>query len=697
MASVDTGTANPNDPNNPNNAPGNVNQPGGQTNQPATTGGAGGVTATGAGNVTGQVVGTANPSQPFQNISSYLAANAPQSQALAGQVAGTVAAPITQTNTDITNAASDFSKSVNAGYTSENNDLITAVSNNPNYVVKENPDNVQNFLTQLNNKYTGPTDFTQAPGYANLQSEIANANAKAANTQSEAGINSLLGGVEGPTTAGINKLDTLLLNMNPDNLKTIQAAGAPAANLAPALQQNTTDLNAAAATGATTASKSAADALAALGTAQGNVGTNLTNEQNTIQGIVDTYNQSVGVINPVVQSITSAIQNFLASNPNIKPLASSDPLAALENIASIAMPELATYASPEDYAQIAALMQLGDTNVGQLPISSATSGQAQSFNVPTALQNALGQAPGVESALQTELSGFGNEINTALQPYQDLTASEMRRADVVNQAQAIQQTLPQLKQASDNAAAAAANPTKGTNPADLQAQAAAALKAYTDAQNKYTSLTQSPDYHVGNYWDQIAQMAQGLQWVNGTETSYQQLVDAINSQLGKLGSIGSPTLNYAPGTLTDPVTGVPIGKVAAKDIGSAADLAAMAGTGAAGLEAGIAAGTIPTTAAELAASAPGAVAGSVPAAGAGFMSGLTAAGETLGPAALAAYGTANIAKNAEAHPIESGIGTLANMGLSLATLSLPPQIFNSIGKGLNNVIHDIGSFFSHLF
>jgi outer membrane lipoprotein SlyB len=62
MAAVDTGN-NPNDPNNPNNVPGAVNQPGAQVNQPATTGGgAGPVTATGAGNVTGQVVGTANPS-----------------------------------------------------------------------------------------------------------------------------------------------------------------------------------------------------------------------------------------------------------------------------------------------------------------------------------------------------------------------------------------------------------------------------------------------------------------------------------------------------------------------------------------------------------------------------------------------------------------------------------------------------------
>jgi hypothetical protein len=172
MAQVDTN--NPNDPSNPNNQPNQINQPG-QVNQPTTSGGAGAVTTTGAGNVTGQVVGTNNPAQPFQNISSYLKANEQGGKDLAGQVAGTVSAPINEAQTGITNAANSFTGSVNAGYTPRNQDLITAVGTNPAYVVDENPENVANFKAQLGNKYTGPTDFTQMPGYSDLQTKIAQA------------------------------------------------------------------------------------------------------------------------------------------------------------------------------------------------------------------------------------------------------------------------------------------------------------------------------------------------------------------------------------------------------------------------------------------------------------------------------------------------------------------------------------------
>ncbi len=681
MASVDTGTNNPNDPNNPNNIPGNINQAGGQTNQPATTGGAGGVTATGAGNVTGQVVGTNNPSQPFQNISSYLAANAPQGQQLAGQVAGTVSAPITEAQTGITNTAADFTKSVNAGYTPENKDLITAVSNNPAYVVAENPDNVTNFLAQLNNKYTGPTDFTQAPGYADLQAQIAAAQAKAANTQNEAGIQTLLKDVEGPTTAGINKLDSLLLNVDPNNLKTIQDAGAAAAGLLPTLNQTAADQNALAATGATTASQTAAEALAALNTARGSESTNLTNEQNSIQDIVNQYNRSVGIINPVVQTISQAISDFFAQNPNLKMPTSGDPMADIRNLTSIVMPELATYASPEDYAQIAALTQLGDTNVSNLPIRADQANLAQTFNIPTALQDAIGKAPGVEQALQTQLGGIGTQLNDVLKPYQDLTAREATRADLRSQLDAASNTVKMLQQQQERG---------GALTPDQQNQLAAAEAQQKAIYDKAAAAGIPAGDLFGSYWPQIAQLANSLQWVNGAETSYQQLVDAINAQLGKLGDVGAPTLSYAPSAMkSEAATGAPIGIQNPKET---ADLiGTLIGTGVpAATAAGLMAAAPPLTASALAGETAGTVAGQIPAAG------LTTL-QSVAPAGIAAYGTSNIIKNELANPIRGGLETLANMGLTLATMSLPPQIFTSIGKSINSVINSIGDFFGNLF
>jgi hypothetical protein len=704
MAQVDS-TNNPNDPNNPNNPATNPNQvqTPGQTNQPATSGGAGAVTTTGAGNVTGQVTGTNNPAQPFQNIASYLAANAPQSQQLASQVAGTVSAPITQANTDITNAAGNFTSSVNAGYAPENKDLISAVSENPAYVVAENPQNVTNFLGNLNDKYTGPTDFTQAPEYANLESEIAKANSMAANASTPTGVQTLLKGVEGPTTQGINNLDSLLLNQNPANAATIAAAGAPAANLLPTLQSTTQAQNDLAATGSTNAATAAQHAADALAKAQGLVSSNLSNEQNTIQDVVNEYNQSVNVINPVVADITSAIQNFLAQNPNITFPAGTDPMAALENIASIAMPEEAAYASPQDYAQIAALIQLGDTNTGNLPISPATANLAQTFQVPQQLQDALGKAPGVEQALQSELEGFGNQINSAVKPFTDAETAaynyNVYGLPALQKASADQKTIAGIQ-----SQIATLKTQRGADPKAIQALQDKLNATTADMAQQKATAAQYPNAS----WDAVAPIAQGLQWVNGTETAYQALIDAINGDLGKLGSVGAPSITYGPNTVTDPVTGAPIGQVVGKGLEQSAVGAAPAAVGA-GLADAYAAGQAASYAGDALvnggygegtaivgsedASAPLSAAGQLGEAGS---AGVTGALQALPPAALAAYGTTNIEQNIKQDPVKSLAMIGGNM-LSLGALSIPPKVWHNIESDIATAANQIGSFFGHLF
>lgn len=705
MAQVDSSN-NPNDPNNPNNPATNPNQVQGPqgSNQPATSGGAGAVTTTGAGNVTGQVTGTNNPAQPFQNIASYLAANVPQSQQLAQQVAGTVSAPITQASTDITNAAGNFTNSVNAGYAPENKDLISAVSENPAYVVAENPQNVANFTANLNDTYNGPTDFTQAPEYANLETEIANAQATAANASTPTGVQTLLKGVEGPTTQGINNLDSLLLNQNPANAATIAAAGKPAENLAPTLTQTTADQNALAAAGSTNASTTASDAAAALAAAHGNVATNLTNEQNTIEGVVNEYNQSAGVINPVVADITSAIKNFLAQNPNITFPAGTDPMAALENIASIAMPNEASYASPQDYAQIAALIQLGDQNTGNFAINPSTANEAQTFTVPTQLQDALGKAPGVEQALQTELEGFGNQINSAVAPF---TAAETAAYNYATKGQpaqtaissdnktiaGIQQQLAQLQTQKGG--------TTSQGYKDLQTKLAA---TQADIANQKAILAANPSAS----WDAVGPIAQGLQWVDPTETAYQALIDAINGDLGKLGSVGAPSITYGPNTVTDPVTGAPIGQVVGQGLeksaigavptaagAGAADAYAAAQTAATEGDAAINGGFGEGTATVGAENASAPLTASEQLSAAGSAGGLGAL-EAIPPAALAAYGASNIEQNIKDNPVKS-LAMIAGNTLSLGALSIPPQVWKNIEGDIATAANQIGSFFGHLF
>lgn len=408
MASVDTNTQNQNDPNNPNNPQGpNQPQTNQQTNQPATSGGAGAVTTTGAGNVTGQVVGTANPSQPFQNIASYLQANAPQSATLANQVASSVSQPIQQTASDIANSSQNFVNSVNTGYTPENSGLISSVASNPVSVVA-NPNDVTAFQQQLNDTYTGPTDITQTPNYANLESEISNAQSLGQNALSPTGIQTLLQGVEGPqATAGINNLDSLLLNQNPQNFQTIEEAGLPANTtnnaLGNFLTTQTTQDNADAQAALAAAQAASTGASGALNTAAGNVASPVAaTYQSDISG-TQAYDQQLNNLISLISSgniasLTPAQQSEIGLNPQILTALSEYP-GIFPSVAANNMPNPATYytapnaatippsesavETPDQAATVAALLQLNGGN--PLASLSGLSGTAPTtpYSVPT--------------------------------------------------------------------------------------------------------------------------------------------------------------------------------------------------------------------------------------------------------------------------------------------------------------------------
>lgn len=423
MAQVDSQN-NPNDPNNPNNpsaSSSNQNQQQ-NTNQPATSSGAGGVTATGAGNVTGLATGTNAPAQPFQNIASYLAANANGGTQLANTVAGNVTGAINQAQGDIGTASNAFNTSVNAGYTPENSSVISGVASNPTAVVAQGPQSVSDFLANYNDSYNGPTDFTTSPGYANLQSEVAAANQDAANTQTQPGVQTLLQQTEGPTaTQGINNLDSLLLNLNPNSLETIQGAAAPAAALTGDLSGATTTADAQATAAQQAAQQAQTDAQAAFGTASGNLSTGVNNTFNTdltqaqdfntnyndiikdltgtmpvgtdggIQQLTPAQQAALGInqssldeyaeANDLLQNYNTAPDYFKVGSPDLNALPAAGPVSLssfLQGGNTALLPiDASQTATPEEYAQAAALLTLsgGTYNSPLNPAGASAAGQ----------------------------------------------------------------------------------------------------------------------------------------------------------------------------------------------------------------------------------------------------------------------------------------------------------------------------------
>lgn len=398
MASVDSN--NPNDPNNPNNQDQNADQPGPEVNQPSTSAGAGAVTATGAGNVTGQVVGTRNPSQPFQNIASYLSANAPQSAELAGKIAQGVASPIEQTNANITNASTAFGDSVKNAYVPKDDALINQVSTNP-VAAAGTPENVEAFKKQLGNTYTGPSDFRETPGFADLSGQVSTAQSRAQNSQSPTGIQTLLREVEGPVTAGINNLDTLLLAQDPANFETISSAGRAANSDNQALQtfldSETARNNQLAQQGITDAQAGRESATQALTTNQQQLAAKLAQELAKAQGSYTDQNTLNSAVLAAINNANS-VSPEQAASIGLDPQGYAQLLSMMGQYASIygvnpaslgnyltqpsgtfLPPNLQTAAAPDDYALAQALALLSG-NPQSNPLGNGDASLAGSWN-----------------------------------------------------------------------------------------------------------------------------------------------------------------------------------------------------------------------------------------------------------------------------------------------------------------------------
>lgn len=684
---------------------------------PATSTGAAGAGGAQSGQGATATVAKGTP-PPVTNLGDYLAANAPQAVGMGNTIAGNLTAQGQMATGDINADQAAVNQEVQAQDVAPNPGLVGEAEANPAGFVT-NPANLTDFLAQENAAYTGPATYESTPQFAAATGEAQNVAANAPVLNTDAGINQLVSGSETNPTAGEEALDAALIEETPGAIAPVAAAEVPLQALPSDVTQGATQEDAAIQQAIADDLASSQGATTGLATAQGNEAQNLTAEQNTLQGIIDEYNKSVGVINPVTSTIESDIQQFLAANPSLDSSVAGlgNPLAPFLGLSDIGMPSEATYASPGDYADVAALGQLGDQNVGTLPISSATADEAQTFQLPGALQTAVGAAPGVENALQAEVNDIGSAIDTA--GGTNSAASYQTQENLINTTQAQINTLQPQVQAATQALTQAGVQTAGKgafqNPYAPNNPKYQSTQALIDNYNSLNGQMQTAQQTIQGAQGDAESIAATLGGLGAEDTGYTNLVDEINAQLSQLGQVGAPTLNYAPNTLTDPVTGAAVspvteGNVAGTAVGtgavggstleSALSGLSDAGPGIAGATGAGEAASLPSTTIEgangLEYTQPGYA---LPASAEGTpeVAGSLSPGATVAPAALAAYGTSNAIQNAQKNPIQSGIQTLANTGLSIAELSFPPQIFNSIEGGVQQVLSDIGNFFSGIF
>lgn len=625
---------------------------------------------------TGAVASNQSTPQPFTNLQAYLTANAPQISGMGDKIAGQINQGYGQVQNDINAGTQGFQSQVSSGYAAPNADVVKQATTNPTQFASD-PNNVKAFQAQLNNQYTGPQSFEGSDYYANLNKEVQDSATKANQVNTPSGMQSYLTGIENNPTAGDTTLDQVLLYGNPGALSTIkgaasQAAGLPdyLSSLIPGQNQSVQD-----ATNAANSSRQAAQE--GLTGAGKSFSDQLAQELSQAQGDYSTYNQDVGQVRGAAQDINQQILAYLAANPNLNVSGGNDYLSPWLNLQeSTNAPNQQNVATGQDYSTQAALSQLaGDSGLFNSPINQSTTGQAGTFALPMDLQAAIANKD-VPAAMQKELGSLSGQITGAFAPYQQAQDAYSQAQESFNQIRDTQ--LPALQQQLGSTPKTIVDTTTGNdvaNPAYTQL-----MQQISDLTNQMNTAQQNADAQGRT----MQSLASGLQWLQPASTGYNDLVSKLQADLTGLSGMNVPQAK--------PVS-IP-GATPEQRAGNAATTAVgVGGPIAAGVGAGLAANA--TEAGALAAAQAGS---DLPLFGPGAgMAGTDAALQSLGPAALAAYGTSNIAQNTMANPVKAGLADLANTGLSLATLSLPPKVLDSIGKGLQNVLNSIDNFFKGLF
>jgi hypothetical protein len=362
----------------------------------------------------------------FASLDKYLSANQGQAAPLAGKLTPGISqeygnldaannAAIANINSQVTNAP---------GYTQSNPNVMAAEAANPVSFAND-PNNVKQFQSLLNNTYSGPASAEGTANYTNQQNAINNAIATGkANTTTEAGRENLLVKNEATPTTGVTALNSAILSQDPNALASVQDAYKPFNNLLTNLQTGAQGVNQTIGKEQTDAATSAKAANDAIASQIGTLNTGVTNELTAAQQKAATQNaqlktdiaagtpsaadlQVLGMTADQWNALSAAnkdaatAQQFSSARGQFGATSGTttiDPTQFLTQKDPNAVFSTANVATPEEYAKAQAFRNLvGNINLGTPApiINQMTAGQAgtaptntNAYDYQTALKGA---------------------------------------------------------------------------------------------------------------------------------------------------------------------------------------------------------------------------------------------------------------------------------------------------------------------
>ena len=413
-----------------------------QQQGPINAGGALGAGIGGATKTAANTPGQNTPAQPSAQLSAYINANQPQTQALAGTVANQVGGQVQAAGNAIQPAVNTYT---GQQYTVPTDATVNQqVATAPSQLTPQQTGTYQTELGAAANAPNSANTFETTPAYTdlagNIQSAVTQANLWNSGNN-PANLSTALQPFESPTaTQGDTTLDALLLSGNPQAYGTIESAVAPAANLQSQLTAGTTQAdqslqNAIAQDTATTAA-----AQAAPQTYANNLTSYLTNAVNqatqgdqaaNAQILSDLQNNTptptdlstLGVTPEQWTQLSSDMAGAAAANVPISLqnyLTQSTPTAGAAGATGPGVYTPSNEASAQQYADIAALQSILGANAPTEPITSATANQAgtapslaslDQFNYANADKAAANNA--TVAGLEAQANAYASEIAQA--------------------------------------------------------------------------------------------------------------------------------------------------------------------------------------------------------------------------------------------------------------------------------------------
>lgn len=164
-------------------------------------------------------------------LGDYLKANQDQVQQMANNISGNINSQFNSVQKGVDQAASQFGSQVQAGYTPTDPTVLKQVQDNP-VQAAGNADTVSSFQKQLNDQYTGPSNFEGTNLYGGAQKQVQDAIQQSNLLGTYPGLSTYLqNNVEQNATPGQNTLDTVLLQGNMPAYQTVKDAAKPFAGL----------------------------------------------------------------------------------------------------------------------------------------------------------------------------------------------------------------------------------------------------------------------------------------------------------------------------------------------------------------------------------------------------------------------------------------------------------------------------------